>query len=228
VGDEALLADAERVGDAADIEVEADGLEGRQQHLQHEKLVDRERTADKVALARGAVVRIDLRQHAVPVGQVVEDRVVAVARRGATEDRLEQRRELPVRRRVVAVGGGVVGDTSEHLLEAALHGQAHGVAARGRDVLLHHRLQQRDHRVDARHVRARIRRQVGPARRSDRVGKLPDRRVEPRRQHLGPEVDPGERGREVELRRRQHLDARGGFVRRVDLVQAVEVDRVVA
>ncbi len=32
MGDQALLADAERVGDAAHVEVETDGLEGRQQH----------------------------------------------------------------------------------------------------------------------------------------------------------------------------------------------------
>ncbi len=228
VGDDALVADAERVRDAADVEVDADGLEGRQHHLHDEGLVDRERGAAEIALAGRVVIRIDLRQDAVPLRQVVEHGIVRVAGRRAGEDRLEHRGELAVGRRLVAVGGEIVGEAAEEVLEAALHRDADRITARSRDVLGHDRLQHVDHGRDAGDVMRRIGRQVGAAAGADGIGDVPGRIVELRRQHLGAEIDTAERGREMELRRRQHLDAIGGIVGRVHLVERVEVDRVIA
>ena len=48
--------------------------------------------------------------------------------------------------------------------------QPHREAARGDDVLLHHRLQQLDHRRDAGDILRRIGREVGAAAGPDRVG----------------------------------------------------------
>src|SRR5690242_6242178 len=73
-----------------------------------------------------------------------------------------------------------------------------------------------------------VRRQAGAAAGRDAVGEMPRRAVGRRREHFGPEIETAERGREMELRRRQQLDAIGGIVRRSDFVEMVEIDLVVA
>ena len=79
-----LFVDRQRVGNAADVEIDADRLEGRQHHLHDEGLVDGERAAADVAFTQRTVVGIDLIEDRVPFGEIVEDGVVRVARRRAT------------------------------------------------------------------------------------------------------------------------------------------------
>ena len=220
--------DPQRVGDAADVEIDADRLERRQQHLHDEGLVDRERAAAEIAFTGRMIVGIDLREDRVPLGEVIEHGIVRVAGRRAGEDRLEHRGEFAVRGRLVAVGGDVVFDAVEEAPEPALHGDTDRIAARGRDIRVHHRLQHLDHGLDAGDVLRRIGRQVGAAAGTDGVIDVAGRIVEMRRQHLGTEIDAAQRGGEMELRRGQHFDAVGGIVGRIHLVEGLEVDREVA
>ena len=218
---------------AANIEVDRIILERRQQHLEDERLVDRDRAAEQVAAARRMIIGIYLPQDFIPVGQVIEHRIVGVGRRGGAEDRLEQRCQFAVRGGFVGIAGGVVRDPLGKPAQPALQRQSHRKPARGDDVLLHHRLEQLDHRRDARHILGGIAGEVGAARppvrsRPDRICNMPGRLVEQRRKHLRLEIDPAQRGGEVELRRGKHLDAIGRIVGRVDLVEMRKVDRVIA
>lgn len=104
------------MGYALDVEVDADILERRQQHLEDEGLVDGKRAAKHIAVARGMVIRVDLRENFVPVSQIVEDRIVGVRCRRAGEDGFEERCEFAIGRRAIAVGRDVIGDALREAL----------------------------------------------------------------------------------------------------------------
>ena len=228
---------------ALQIEPDRYRLIGRDQHLHDIGLVDRHRPAQQVARAAWAVIGVDLPQQLVPPGQVIEHRIVDVGdrhalrqRRRMTENLLEQRRQLTVaqraanidRNRLVAVAGRIIGKALGKAGQPALQREAHRKAPRGGDVLLHHRLQQLDHRIDARDIARRIGRKVGPGARSHRIGQMPGGLVQDRTQHFRAEVDPAQRSGKVELRRGQQLDPEGAVVARIYFIKFGERDRVIA
>ena len=186
-------------------------LIGRDQHLHDIGLVDRHRPAEQVARARGLVIGIDLPQQLVPPGQVIVNRIVGVAGRRVAKDFLEQRRQLAVaagtcdidNNRLVAVTHRVISKTLGKVRQPALQRQPHGKAPRSDNVLLHHWLQQLDHRIDARDIARRIGRQIGAAARPDGIGQMPGGIIERRAEHRRLKIDPAQAGRKVELRRGQ-------------------------
>ena len=183
MSDDARLIDRQRMRHPTQIQVDPNILERRNHHLHDERLIDRHAVF-------GRVVGIDLPEDLVPVGQVVEHRVIVVRGGRSGEDRFEQRRQLAVGGGFVAVARDVVFEACCIVGQPALHGQAHREPPTGGDVLRHNRLEHLDHHADAGYVARGIGREVGAAARSDGVVDLAALVVERRAQHFGPEFHP--------------------------------------
>ena len=214
------------MGGGVDIERNTNILKGRQHHLEDEGLINGYCGTPEIAISLHLIFGIDLPEDLVPVAQVIEGRVIQVVRRRSREDRLEQRRQLAVGRRVIAILFDVVGNTLGVLLKPSHQRQAHGSAATDGDVFRHHRAHKLDHGLDIGFVG--LARQPGLMPRPHRIAEKTGGFVCGRRQHLRVEIDAREAGGEMELRRRQQFDPVGGIIGRADFVEMGEVDFIAA
>ena len=218
------LVQRHRIHHGAQIEVDADILERRDEVLQDEFLIEVNRRAKDVAGAVDLIVRIDLNEDFGPLHKIVVGRIEPSRRVG--EDRLVNRRKLAILIGVVDVQRVVVGDPLEVVGKPALHRHLHREGAADDHVLVHDRVKQFDHRLDAGDVFAVLQtRSPGLVHRIvDDAGGL----VDIGGQHRRLEIDADQRGGEMELAGGQQLHPIGGIVSRSDLIQRFEIDLVIA
>ena len=92
----------------------------------------------------------------------------------------------------------------------------------------HHRFEQIDHHRNARDIAGRIGRKVGTTRRADRIIDMASVVIQRRAEHFRAKIDAPQRCGKMELRRRQQLNAESGVVGRIELVQRLEINCVIA
>ena len=224
--DDARFLHAQRVGDRHDVEVDGDVLERRQDVLEDEGLVDIDARIEEIARVGGLVLGQELREHVVPVDEVIVDRIAFVGSGRAFEDRLEHRHQLAVGQRAEEVVLQRVFDAFEELRQPALRGDADTEPHRADDILRHRRGDELDHRLHDGIVLG-FRQRVAAALRHLVIDQ-PGSGIERGGEHFLLEIEARQAGGELELAGRQQFDPVGAALARIHLVQRGEVHLVIA